>query len=86
MGNAFGKEKPLKEILRENNRMIKRSIRELDREKTALEREEKRLVMEIKKNAKAGQMKSVKNIPKVRMQLHIHNTLHFFKHSKIYFL
>ena len=40
MGNLFGKEKPLKEVLRENKRMINRAVRELDREKTALEREE----------------------------------------------
>ena len=66
MGNVFGSEKPLKEVLRENKRMIKRAIRELDREKLHLEREETRLVVEIKKNAKAGQMKSVKIMAKVR--------------------
>ena len=36
MGNLFGKEKPLKEVLRENKRMISKAIRELDRERTAL--------------------------------------------------
>jgi len=65
MGTVFGKEVPLKEVLRENKRTIKRAIRELDREKLHLEREEKRLVMEIKKNAKAGQMKTVKIMAKV---------------------
>jgi len=64
MGNAFGKKKPLKEILRENKRMINKAVRELDREKLALEREEKRLTIEIKKNAKAGQMKAVKIMAK----------------------
>lgn len=64
MGNTFGKKKPLKEVLRENKRMITRAVRELDREKVALEREEKRLTMEIKKNAKAGQMKAVKIMAK----------------------
>lgn len=64
MGNIYGKQKPLKEVLRENKRMIKRAIREIDREQLALEREEKRLVAEIKKNAKAGQMKSVKIMAK----------------------
>ena len=43
MGNVFGKEKPLKEQLRENKRMITRAIRELDREKRSLEKEEQRL-------------------------------------------
>lgn len=60
MGNIFGKEKPLKEQLRENKRMITRAIRELDRENRALEREEKRLTMEIKKMARQNQMKAVK--------------------------
>ena len=65
MGNLLGKEKPLKEVMRENKRMITRAIRELDREKLALEREEKRLTMEIKKAAKENQMSSVKIMAKV---------------------
>jgi charged multivesicular body protein 2A len=65
MGQIFGKEKPLKEVMRENKRMITRAVRELDREKLALEREEKRLTMEIKKAAKEGQMSSVKIMAKV---------------------
>lgn len=64
MGNILGKEKPLKEVLRENKRMIIRAIRELDREKNSLEREEKRLTMEIKKAAKDGQMGAVKIMAK----------------------
>mmetsp|Transcript_21259 Transcript_21259/g.43568 ORF Transcript_21259/g.43568 Transcript_21259/m.43568 type:complete len:81 (+) Transcript_21259:310-552(+) len=66
MGNLFGKEKPLKEVLRENKRMINRAVRELDREKVALEREEKRLQIEIKKAAKENQMGAVKIMAKVR--------------------
>ena len=65
MGNIFGKDKPLKEVMRENKRMINRAVRELDREKLGLEREEKRLTMEIKKAAKEQQMKSVKIMAKV---------------------
>ncbi len=57
MGGVFGKEKPLKEQLRENKRMITRAIRELDREKRSLEKEEQRLTIEIKKMAKENQMK-----------------------------
>mmetsp|Transcript_20057 Transcript_20057/g.32391 ORF Transcript_20057/g.32391 Transcript_20057/m.32391 type:complete len:222 (+) Transcript_20057:167-832(+) len=64
MGNVWGKEKPLKEVLRENKRMITRAIRELDREKANLEKEEKRLTMEIKKAAKEQQMTSVKIMAK----------------------
>jgi hypothetical protein len=46
--------------LRENKRTINRAIREIDREKTNLERQEKKLIGEIKKNAKANQMGAVK--------------------------
>jgi len=64
MMGIFGKKKTLKEILRENKREISRAIRELDRERTGLEREEKRLIAEIKKAAKAGQNNSVKTMAK----------------------
>ena len=64
MGNVWS-QKPLKEVMRENKRMITRAIRELDREKTGLEREEKRLTMEIKKAARENQMSSVKVMAKV---------------------
>ena len=70
MGNVFGRDKPLKEVLRENKRMINRAVRELDREKVALEREEKRLTMEIKKAAKEQQMASVKIMAKVSIGRH----------------
>ena len=73
MGNIMGKDKPLKEVLRENKRMINRAVRELDREKTGLEREEKRMIMEIKKAAKENQMAAVKIMAKdlVRTRQHI---------------
>ena len=64
MGNIFGKDVPLKDVLRENKRMINKAVRELDREKMGLEREEKRLMMEIKKAAKENQMQSVKIMAK----------------------
>jgi len=73
MGNLFGKEKPLKEVLRENKRMITRATRELDRERTALEREEKKLTIDIKKMAREQQMGAVKIMAKdlVRTRAHI---------------
>ena len=43
------------ERLRENKRMIDRSIRELDRERLKMEGQEKKTVAEMKKLAKAGQ-------------------------------
>jgi charged multivesicular body protein 2A len=73
MGAIFGKEKPLKEVLRENKRMITRAVRELDRERTTLEREEKRITADIKKFAKEQQMGAVKTMAKdlVRTRAHI---------------
>jgi charged multivesicular body protein 2A len=74
MGTVFSKkEVPLNEQLRQNKRLINRAIRELDRERGQLEREEKRLIIDIKTQAKAGQMKSVKIMAKdlVRTRQHI---------------
>lgn len=61
MGN---KAPTLDEQLRESKRMINRSIRELDRERTKLQNQERKLITEIKKLAKAGQMGSVKVLAK----------------------
>jgi charged multivesicular body protein 2A len=66
MGLLFSSEKPLKEVLRENKRMIMRAIRELDRERAALEREEKRLTVDIKNMARKQQMNAVKIMAKVQ--------------------
>ena len=60
MGNVFGEEKPLKEILRENQRMLKKAIRELEKEVSNLKKQETKLISEIKKSAKANQMSVVK--------------------------
>jgi charged multivesicular body protein 2A len=64
MGNAFGPKKTLKEIIREQKRMVDRSIRQLDREKTQLERQEKKLISDIKISAKKNQMGAVKIMAK----------------------
>jgi charged multivesicular body protein 2A len=73
MGALFGKEVPLKEILRENKRMITRAVRELDRERAGLQREEQRITMEIKKMAKEQQMGAVKILARdlVRTRTHV---------------
>nr|GMC58955.1 vacuolar protein sorting-associated protein 2 homolog 1 [Ipomoea batatas] len=52
------------ELLRENKRMLDKSIREIDRERQALQAQEKKLIMEIKKSAKQGQMGAVKVMAK----------------------
>jgi len=51
--------KYLPEILREHQRTINRAVRELEREKNKLQQQEKKLVLDIKRTAKQGQM--VKN-------------------------
>ncbi|KAF1787990.1 hypothetical protein GQ600_27739 [Phytophthora cactorum] len=49
---ADGYAKTLKEQLRENKREINRAVRQLDRERTNLQLQEKKLIIEIKKMAK----------------------------------
>jgi charged multivesicular body protein 2A len=60
----FGKEKPLKEIIRENQRMLRKAIRELEKEVENLKKQDKKLEMEIKKSAKMGQMTAAKIMAK----------------------
>jgi len=60
----FGRKKTPAEMLKEHQRALKKSMRELDREKVALERQEKKLVIDMKKTAKEGQMESVKIMAK----------------------
>lgn len=64
MKDAFGVGKTPKERLREYQRGIKKSIREMDRERTTLERQEKKLMADIKKEAKEGRMDSAKVMAK----------------------
>ena len=49
------KTKSPQEVVRENKRMLDRSIRELDRERTQIEGQVKKTMTEMKKMAKAGQ-------------------------------
>lgn len=45
--------------------MTSQAMRELDRERVKMEQQEKKLIMDIKKMAKAGQMDAVKIMAKV---------------------
>lgn len=54
MFNMFKTQSPA-EKLRENKRMLDRSIRELDRERASVENQVKKTMAEMKKLAKAGQ-------------------------------
>lgn len=54
------------ELLRENKRMLDKSIREIERERQGLQTQEKKLIAEIKKVAKQGQMvcaQKLSNLP-----------------------
>lgn len=52
------------QVLREHKRSLDKSIRELDRERTALEQQEKKLIVEIKRMAKQNQMASTRVMAK----------------------
>ena len=56
-------------------------MRELDRERAKMEQQEKKLIMDIKKMAKAGQMDAVKIMAKVERLFSLVQIsfLHFFR-------
>ncbi|KAG5559142.1 hypothetical protein RHGRI_008909 [Rhododendron griersonianum] len=64
MSFLFGNRKTPAELLRENKRMLDKSIREIERERQGLQTQEKKLIVEMKKNAKQGQMGAVKIMAK----------------------
>lgn len=57
---AFGKRLTPQERLRKNQRALEKTQRELGRETTKLQSQEKKLILDIKKLAKSGQMASAK--------------------------
>jgi len=69
----FGKKKTPKEILREHQRSIQRAQNGIDRERANLQNQEKKVIMEIKKAAKQGQLGAAKIMAKdlVRTRNHI---------------
>jgi charged multivesicular body protein 2A len=54
--NILGKRKTPQEMLRQNVRALNKAMRELDRERQRLEMQEKKVIADIKKMAKMGQM------------------------------
>jgi len=60
----FGKRKTPQEMLKQNQRALTKAMRELDRENNRLEVQEKKIIADIKKMAKAGQMDSVRVMAK----------------------
>jgi len=69
MGNSNPKLTPA-EQLRQSKRQINRGIREIDRERVKIQSQEKKIIAEIKKLAKQGQLPSAKVLAKdlVRMR------------------
>ncbi|VDO34476.1 unnamed protein product [Onchocerca flexuosa] len=69
----FGRKKTPAEMLRQNQRALNKAMRELDRERSRLEMQEKKIIADIKKMAKMNQMDSVKVMAKdlVRTRRHI---------------
>ena len=52
----FGKRVTPEEMLRKNQRALNKAMRDLDREKMRMEQQEKKIIADIKKLAKEGQM------------------------------
>jgi charged multivesicular body protein 2A len=61
---GINKSKPLKEMIRENKTMLRQGTRELDKEIGNLKRQDKQLTLEIRKQAKAGQISTVRLLAK----------------------
>ncbi|XP_074652789.1 charged multivesicular body protein 2a-like [Tubulanus polymorphus] len=60
----FGRKKTPEEMLRQNQRLLTRAMRDLDRERSKMEQQEKKVINDIKKMAKEGQMDAVKIMAK----------------------
>ncbi|KAF6036579.1 CHMP2A [Bugula neritina] len=64
MDRLFGKRKTPEEMLRQNQRALNKAMRDLDRERVKMENQEKKVIADIKKMAKQGQMDAVKIMAK----------------------
>lgn len=71
----FGRRMSPDEMLRKNQRALNKAMRDLDRENMRMEQQEKKIIMDIKKMAKDGQMVS-----------HILNILYIFGSSINYLI
>ncbi|KAG8196793.1 hypothetical protein JTE90_027514 [Oedothorax gibbosus] len=64
MDFLFGRRKTPEELLRQNQRALNKAMRDLDRERTKMEQQEKKIINDIKKMAKENQMDAVKIMAK----------------------
>jgi len=59
MSFLFGRRKTPQEMLRQNQRALNKAMRDLDRERQHMEQQEKKIIADIKKMAKQGQMVAI---------------------------
>ncbi|CAL8382231.1 unnamed protein product [Gadus morhua 'NCC'] len=64
MDFLFGSRKTPEQMLKQNQRALNRAMRDLDKERQKLEQQEKKIIADIKKMAKQGQMDAVKIMAK----------------------
>merc|ERR1712037_3781 len=64
MSFLFGKKKTPAQMMRENQRLLQRAMRDLDRERAAMEKQEQKIIADIKKMAKKNEMGTVKIMAK----------------------
>ncbi len=69
----FGRRMTPDEMLKKNQRLLNRAMRDLDRERAKMEQQEKKIIADIKKMAKAGQMDAVKIMAKDLVRLPSHS-------------
>ena len=71
----FGRKKTPEEMLRQNQRALNKAMRDLDRERSKMEQQEKKVIADIKNMAKKGQM-----VPVTRLfwnlNVHTHHPLY----------
>ncbi|PAV62424.1 hypothetical protein WR25_08568 [Diploscapter pachys] len=67
--SLFGKKPDAKEMMRANNKEIRKTNRELDSDRRGMERREKELEAEIKKLAKQGQNDAARSLARQLVQL-----------------
>ena len=60
----FGKKKTPAQMLRENQRLLTRAMRDLDRERASMEKQEKKIIADIKQMAKKNEMATVRIMAK----------------------
>eukprot|EP00010_Vexillifera_abyssalis_P007376 CAMPEP_0201548698 /NCGR_PEP_ID=MMETSP0173_2-20130828/5226_1 /ASSEMBLY_ACC=CAM_ASM_000268 /TAXON_ID=218659 /ORGANISM="Vexillifera sp., Strain DIVA3 564/2" /LENGTH=276 /DNA_ID=CAMNT_0047958149 /DNA_START=65 /DNA_END=895 /DNA_ORIENTATION=+ len=80
----FGKKKTTKEIIREQQKSLRRNIREIEREQKVLERSEKQTIIQIKKHARAGETSSARILARnlVRTRAQANKLLEMTAHLK----